>query len=396
MNKQNVIILLMALTAVILMTIACGSSEEPTESTRNTRSADPTSEQGSQNRNSNPLGIETQTTSDSTGPKPPQAVNTPQISGTRALPWPTPVPTRPKQTEPATGAPPSTPDPTPPSTDENPENQNQGAQVDPELRAGIPAPPYDGASPLVHVFFDLPWIIIPAIEGHTYKIDLKGLTQAGDIVAIEDPSAWGITLEDASYFDREDADKALLVEPDGTLTVPSNAIPERRTTYEQIAASFNGNLSQIRIFRSTQSDELTTITDHSLLNMTAGVDHRNCTYASPHQDKYTPVFHHAAVFLVTSSPDTLETVLSEAVLKEVTKLGFDSSSEPRVPDTRLGPAPITVTYLIPPKSDCIPMETAYQLAREINKIPGVHALRWSSPLNFDRTKQARIWYAKNN
>ena len=391
MNKQNVIILLMALTAVILMTIACGSSEEPTESTRNPRSADPTSEQGSQNQNSNPLGIETQTTSDSTGTQPPQAVNTPQISGTRALPWPTPVPTRPKQTEPATGAPPSTPDPTPPSTDENPENQDQGAQVDPELRAGIPAPPYDGASPLVHVFFDLPWIIIPAIEGHTYKLDLKGLTQAGDIVAIEDPSAWGITLKDRSHFRPEDADKALLIEPDGTLTVPSNAIPTRLNTYEQIHASFNGNISIINLFRSTQSDELTTITDYSLLHKPTAVYPRNCTYASPHQDKYTPVYHHAAVFLVTNAADTLETALKEAA-----KLGFDSSSEPRVPDTRLGPAPITVTYLIPPKSDCIPMETAYQLAREINKIPGVHALSWRSPLDFDRTKQARIWYAKNN
>ena len=117
-------------------------------------------------------------------------VNTPQVRGAGTSFWPTPAPTRAQPVE-------ATTVPTP--RDDSPAKETPEPQDDKPTESQptteLTAPSYDGASPLVHVFFDQPWIIIPSIEGQTHKPALKGVTENGEIVSIDDPSAWGITME---------------------------------------------------------------------------------------------------------------------------------------------------------------------------------------------------------
>ena len=171
MKKQIVIMLLMALAAVMLMTVACGSSDDPTDSPGTTRPGTDTSEpaSNSQNQDQDEQG---DTPPDTKETNRPQVVNTPQVQGSNTTPWPTSAPTRVN-----TNATVSNPDRT--STPQPTERTQDSAEHNPTRPPGQEPPPrpYDGTSPLIHVFFDQPWIIIPSIEGQTYKPALKGLTR---------------------------------------------------------------------------------------------------------------------------------------------------------------------------------------------------------------------------
>ena len=184
MKKQIFTVLLMALAAILLMTIACGSSDEPTEPPGATRSGNDTSDPASNN------AIPIQTNDQDSNPanddhNRPQVVNTPQLPGAETTPWPTPAPTRTAKTKNT-----ATSEPT-----EDPEEDTTTISTEPEPRQDLQHPPYDGASPLIHVFFDQPWLIMPNLAGQTLKLDLKGLTEDGATVSIEDPGKWGITIE---------------------------------------------------------------------------------------------------------------------------------------------------------------------------------------------------------
>ena len=214
MKKQIVIMLLMALAAVMLMTIACGSSDDPTDSPGTTRPGTDTSEPAS---NSQSQDEKRDSTPDTKETDTPQLVNTPQVRGSNTTPWPTSAPTRvntsatvsnPDQT--------STPQPTKPTQDSAADSHARPPGQEP------PPPTYDGTSPLIHVFFDQPWIIIPSIEGQTYKPALKGLTENGDIVSIDDPAMWEITFERTAKNTSNKEEHPFLTAPDGTITLTSS------------------------------------------------------------------------------------------------------------------------------------------------------------------------------
>lgn len=188
MKKQIVIRLLMALAAVMLMTVACGSSDDPTDLPGTTRSGTDTSEPAS-NTDNQAQPREEESTPDTQDANRPQVINTPQIQGAGTTPWPTSVPTR-RTTDTAT---PQPTDSAPPQPDNQPTPSPNHAQEQTHQT-------YDGHSPLVHVFFDQPWLLMPEIEGQTLKAPLKGLTENGPIVSIEDPSQWDITFTEPGLY----------------------------------------------------------------------------------------------------------------------------------------------------------------------------------------------------
>ena len=382
MRKHNTIMLLMAILAVMLMTIACGSSDDPTERPSTPRSGTDTSEPASNTEDRNRTDAEDQESPpDKEEPKNPQVVNTPQIRGAETTPWPTPAPTRRYSAEPTTVPTTSTPAVTPePQPDKPTESQPTTEQT---------APSYDSTSPLVHLFFDQPWIIIPSIEGQTHKPALKGLTENGDIVSIDDPSTWGITMEAAAHHEhREDKTPTILVAPDGTITLQTGQPIPPRQIPDALLASFNDRQTMIFVYHNTVSDNIVLITDVTQLTPPKPLWFPgDCAYAIAENGTYNQVYHHASARVRTSGEGTLDTVREEAE-----KLGFELYSYPPFDSPHMSPNPVTKTHLMPPSGQCAPIETAYQLAKELNKIPGVHLLHWLDVSSFNRTRfRSKIW-----
>ena len=358
MKKQIVIMLLMALAAVMLMTVACGSSDDPTDLPGTTRSGTDTSEPASNSQNQNEDRDSTPDTKDTDRP---QVVNTPQIQGSNTTPWPTSAPTRV-----STSATVSKPDRTsiPQTTVPTPES----AADSPAKPAGQePQRPYDGTSPLIHVFFDQPWIIIPSIEGQTYKPALKGLTENGDIVSIDDPAIWEITFERTTQNTSNAEEHPFLTAPDGTITLTS-AEHTDIDLYEYLTARHNGNATDIYVYHNTVDDQLITLTDQKTSTKEWIWWIGDCFYGVPQDGAYKPAFHHASATVLTNDQETLDTVYEEA-----RRLGY----EPTL-DWQSSKGNPTFTHLQPPRNQCIPLEEAYRLAREINKIPGVQRLEWAT------------------
>ena len=349
--------LLMALAAVMLMTVACGSSDDPTDLPGTTRSGTDTSEPASNSQNRNEDRDSTPDTKDTDTP---QVVNTPQIQGSSTTPWPTSAPTR-ASTRATVSNPDRTsmPQPTEPTPDSAEDNPARPPVQEP------PPPSYDGASPLIHVFFDQPWIIIPSIEGQTYKPALKGLTQNGEIVSIDDPAMWEITFERTAINYSGHEEHPFLTAPDGTITLTSSE-PANRGLYEHLTAHHNGNTTQIYVYHNTVDDQLMTLTDQKTSTKEWIWWIGDCFYGVRQDGAYKPAFHHASATVLTNDQETLDTVYEEA-----RRLGY----EPTL-DWQSSKGNPTTTHLQPPRNQCIPLEEAYRLAKEINKIPGVQRLEW--------------------
>ena len=358
MKKQIVIMLLMALAAVMLMTIACGSSEDPTDSPGTTRSGTDTSEPASNSRNQE-QDEQRDSTPDTKDTNRPQVVNTPQIQGSNTTPWPTSAPTR-VSTSSAVSNPDRTsiPQPTEPTPDSAEDNPARPPGQEP------PPPTYDGTSPLIHVFFDQPWIIIPSIEGQTYKPALKGLTQNGDIVSIDDPAMWEITFERTAKNTSKREEHPFLTAPDGTITLTSSG-PTDRTLYEYLTAHHNGNATEVYVYHNTVDDQLITLSDPKTSTNEWRWWIGDCFYGVRQEGAYKPAFHHASATVLTNDQETLD-----AVHEEARRLGY----EPAL--LRQSDGGTTYTHLQPPRNQCVTLEEAYRLAKEINKIPGVQRLEW--------------------
>ena len=287
-------------------------------------------------------------------------VNTPQVQGSNTTPWPTSAPTRVN-----TSSTVSNPDRT--STPQPTERTQDSAEHNPTRPPGQEPPPrpYDGTSPLIHVFFDQPWIIIPSIEGQTYKPALKGLTENGDIVSIDDPAIWGITFErTAKNYGFETEHHPFLTAPDGTITLTSSE-PTGEGLYELLNTHHNGNVTSIYVYHNTVDNQITTITDPTTTTKGWSWWIGECFYGTRHDGAYKEAFHHASASVLTKDQETLDTVY-----KEARKLGYEPTL---VWQYESG---ATYTHLQPPGNQCIPLEEAYRLAKEINKIPGVQRLEW--------------------
>ena len=356
MKKQIVIMLLMAIAAVMLMTVACGSSDDPTDLPGTTRSGTDTSEPASNSQNQNEDRDSTPDTKDTDTP---QVVNTPQIQGSSTTPWPTSAPTR-VNTRATVSNPDRTsmPQPTEPTPDSAEDNPARPPVQEP------PPPSYDGASPLIHVFFDQPWIIIPSIKGQTYKPALKGLTQNGEIVSIDDPAMWEITFERTALNPWGKKEHPFLTTPDGTITLTSSE-PTDQDFYEYLDAHHNGNVTSIYVYHNTVDDKVITLTDPTTATKGYSWWIGDCFYGMRHDGAYKEAFHHASASVLTKDQETLETVY-----KEARKLGYEPTF------VRQYESGATYTHLQPPRNQCIPLEEAYRLAKEINKIPGVQRLEW--------------------
>ena len=363
MKKQIVIMLLMALAAVMLMTVACGSSDDATDPPGTTRSGTDTSEPAPNTDNTNQTNDQESTTQDPEDNRP-RVINTPQLQGENTTPWPTPVPTRNKPSQ-ETSGPETTPaNPSPQTTEDNTTNNSTAP-----LRIQDSHPTYDGASPLIHIFFDQPWLIMPAIEGQTLKPDLKGVTTDGAIVSIENPSQWGITFEDGPYLiypHLQDEVTPLIIGPDGTITLQDTS---KRTRF--FTADHNGTRTTIKFYHHSMDDRM--ITDHRSW-VTWTETHRppaECVYAFQEYTNVDVIYPGSAI-VTTSTQEALD-----AVHEEARKLGYEPIPLDDYPRELGIPTP-TFTHLRPPTDDCIPIEEAYRIAREINKIPGTHMLAWTT------------------
>ena len=185
MNKQKPLALLMATIAIFMLAIACGSSDNTTTTPNQGVTAQPQTEPA-QPPVKEPATGPTKTTQ-------PTAPSTPDPAQTREeptpAPWPTPLPTR-----------------TVPPTPRNPEQQTATAAAPPPTQPAhatqTPQPPqetevlpnYDGSSPLIHAYVDLPLLLFAREEGASITIPIKGLTQDGQLVSILNPAKWGITF----------------------------------------------------------------------------------------------------------------------------------------------------------------------------------------------------------
>ena len=366
MKKQIVIMLLMALAAVMLMTVACGSSDDATDSPGTTRSGTDTSEPAPNTDNTNQAKEQESTTQDPEDNRP-RVINTPQLQGENTSPWPTPVPTRNKPSQ-ETSGPETTPaNPSPQTTEDNTTNNSTAP-----LRIRDSHPTYDGTSPLIHIFFDQPWLTMPAIEGQTLKPDLKGVTTDGTIVSIENPSQWGITFKDGPYLiypHLQDYVTPLIIGPDGTITLPDRSRGGRYFT-----ADHNGTRSTILLYHHSMDHRMITNRDTYVARTELHQPPAECAWAPAEELIPKPIYPGAAV-VTTSTQEALD-----AVHEEARKLGYEPIPLDDYP--RLLEIPTqTYTHLRPPTDDCIPIEEAYRIAKEINKIPGTHMLAWKSILH---------------
>ena len=363
MKKQIVIMLLMALAAVMLMTVACGSSDDATDLPGTTRPGTDTSDPASNTGNPDQANEQESTTQNPEDNRP-QVINTPQLQGANTTPWPTPVPTRVKPSQ-KTSGPESTPaNPSPETTKDDTTNTST-------TPTGIQDshPTYDGTSPLIHIFFDQPWLIMPAVEGQTLKPNLKGVTTDGAIVSIEKPSQWGITFEEGPYIYVRDDVTPLIIGPDGTITLPDRALKDRFFT-----ADHNGTRTTIFVYHFSMDDRI--LTDRSP-GVTWTEQRRppvECAYAFPGDPDRHPIYPGSAV-VTTSTQEALD-----AVHEEARKLGYEPIPLEDYP-LELGIPTPTHTHLQPQTHDCIPIEEAYRIAKEMNKIPGTHMLGWTTIRN---------------
>ena len=354
--------LLMAIAAIMLMTIACGSSDDPTELPGTPRSGTDTSEPASNAESQTQSETENQQASPNNGKADsPQVVNTPQIRGAGTTPWPTSAPTRAPSNDP-TPAPNAAGESDGGETPEPAHDRTEPRTTTTELTA----PSYDGTSPLVHVFFDQPWIIIPSIKGQTHTPSLKGLTQEGTLVSIKDPKQWGITFD---IWNQSNLDNPITTAEDGTVTVQTDEPPPYHAA-EYLTAEHNGFLTQILVYHGTLDDQIITILDPNAATGSKLWSREDCAYGFPHEDTYKAAFHHASATVASSTPSALAAVYEEAM-----RMGYEPAFIIET-DYPLSTSPVTFTHLLPPTNDCVPLEEAYQLARNINKIPGVHITQW--------------------
>ena len=192
MNKQKPLALLMATIAIFTLAIACGSSDNITTTPNQGVTTQPATEPTSPPATQTPTGPTTskQTTSNTAGSTPEHTSSTP---GTK--PWPTPLPTRtipptprnPDQQTATAAAPPSTEQA---QGQETPESPSPTTDVLPE---------YDGASPLIHVYVEEPFILFEEEVGKSITLPIKGLTQEGERVSVSNPTKWGITFTTEDY-----------------------------------------------------------------------------------------------------------------------------------------------------------------------------------------------------
>ncbi len=185
MNKQKPLALLMATIAILMLAIACGSSDNTTTTPNQGVTSQPVTETTAPSATELPTGTETTPASPTT---PPETAPTATPATPASTPWPTPLPTRtiaptprnPDQQTATAAAPPPT----------------EAAQEDPTPtpQTADTLPAYDGSSPLIHVYVEEPFILFEEEEGASIKIPLKGLTQDGRRVSIENPSQSGITF----------------------------------------------------------------------------------------------------------------------------------------------------------------------------------------------------------
>ena len=379
MKKQIVIMLLMALAAVMLMTVACGSSDDPTDLPGTTRSGTDTSKPAS-NTDNQAQPKKEESTPGTQDTNRPQVINTPQIQGAGTTPWPTSVPTR-HTTNRAT-----------PQPDNQPYNEPTLNANHPQQETTTPHPqelthqPYDGHSPLVHVFFDQPWLLMPKVEGQTLKAPLKGLTESGQIVSIENPSQWDITFTEHYISTRREDNPPPTIGPDGTITLPNN-----KRDFTHIAAIHNGLPTYITLYHLADPPDIVTDREE-YIKTEAGRPRAKCVYAFPEMPGAAnyPLYPGSAT-VGTSTQHALEAVHTEA-----RKLGYEPTlTAPVGVNKHLEfPSPAH-THLLPPTDECIPIEEAYRIAKEMNKIPGTHILNWHRMTESIKAEFLQRYYSDN-
>ena len=190
MNKQTPLALLMATIAIFMLAIACGSSDNTTTTPNQGLTTRPATEPTSPPATETATGptTSTQTTSQTAGSTPEPTSSTPGTT-----PWPTPLPTRtipptprnPDQQTATAAAPPPTEQAQGQETPESPESPSPTTDVLPE---------YDGASPLIHVYVEEPFILFESEVGKSITLPIKGLTQDDERVSVSNPTKWGITF----------------------------------------------------------------------------------------------------------------------------------------------------------------------------------------------------------
>ena len=207
MNKQTPLALLMATIAILMLAIACGSSD-------------------------NTITSPTQTAT--TQPEGPTNVPSEEPTQTRTRETATAVPTPPRTATPTTDAttgptaeiPTSSPQPTPLPTRRSlltrqPENQpTEAPTISRPTNTPLPTrptrrppptpetlPEYDGTSPLIHVYVDQAFLYFGGQPGASITIPLRGITQNGQKVSISDPASWDITFEQWIKSDHYEVDE---------------------------------------------------------------------------------------------------------------------------------------------------------------------------------------------
>ena len=178
-------------------------------------------------------------------------------------------------------------------------------------------------------------------------------------------------------------DHPFLTAPDGTITLTSSE-PTNEDFYEYLDAHHNGNVTSIYVYHNTVDDKVITLTDPSTTTKGWSWWIGDCFYGMRHDGAYKEAFHHASASVLTKDQETLDTVY-----KEARKLGYEPTL---VWQYESG---ATYTHLQPPRNQCIPLEEAYRLAKEINKIPGVQRLEWLTAES-GRLKEYRSRLASRN
>ncbi len=224
MNKQKPLALLMVTIAILMLAIACGSSDNTTTTPNQgvttqpvTQTTAPPATEPSTPTEANPASPTTQA----------EATATQTLATPASTPWPTPLPTR---TIAPTPRNPDQPAETatavaPPPTEPAQETQTTDLQTP---AVTVPLPVYDGSSPLIHAYVEEPFILFEGTPGATITLPIKGLTQDGQHVSIEDPTKWGITFKTREKTHPND--DLYTFDESGTFTVGTN--PKSSATLE--------------------------------------------------------------------------------------------------------------------------------------------------------------------
>ncbi len=185
---------------------------------------------------------------------------------------------------------------------------------------------------------------------------------------------------------RRDDNPPPTISPDGTITLPNN-----RRNLTHIAAIHNGLPTYITLYHLADPPDIVTDRDE-YVKTEAGRPPAKCVYAFPEMPGAAnyPLYPGSAT-IVTSTQHALEAIHTEA-----RKLGYEPTlTAPVGVNKHLEfPSPAH-THLLPPTDECIPIEEAYRIAKEMNKIPGTHILNWHRMTESIKAEFLQRYYSDN-